>query len=239
MKRLGVNIDHVATVRQLRGTPYPDIVAAAEAARRGGADQITVHLREDRRHIQDRDAEQLKTFSLPLNLEMAAASDVVAIACRLRPTQATLVPERREELTTEGGLDVVSKRASIEKAITALHAANIKVSLFVEPDETHIRAAKSMGVEGIELHTGRYAEMWEQKKGENEFQRLQTAARLACELKLHVAAGHGLHRDNLPPLVQKIPEIEEYNIGHAIVAEAIFVGLEKAVRDIKTIVEGT
>jgi pyridoxine 5-phosphate synthase len=228
--RLGVNVDHVATLRQQRGTVYPDPVFAASIAELAGADQITVHLREDRRHIQDRDLEILrKTVTTRLNLEMAAVDAMVHVAAATRPEMATLVPERREERTTEGGLDVQGHRASLERVIRRLQEADIEVSLFVDPDLEQIAASRAVGATIVELHTGDFCEA----RGESrnvELLRLQHAARAASEIGLVVAAGHGLDYTNVAP-VAAIPEIEELNIGHSLISRAVFVGLDAAVRE--------
>lgn len=233
MLKLGVNIDHVATLRQARGTVYPNVIEAAHAAIRAGADQITVHLREDRRHIQDTDVRDLKSLiSVPLNLEMAATDEMVVIASDLRPDRVTLVPERREELTTEGGLDVTQDAPRFQTVISQLRGQQIEVSLFIDPDEPQIAAAKELGAGAIELHTGCYADATDATKQAAERERLKLAAYFATERGLFTAAGHGLHLENIADLVT-IPEIREYNIGHSIVARAVFVGLEEAVREMK------
>lgn len=229
--RLGVNVDHVATLRQARRAVYPDPVTAAALAELGGADQITVHLRVDRRHISDRDLRILKETckTTLLNLEMAATDEMMAIALDLRPDAVTLVPERAEEVTTEGGLDVVAEKALIQRSTARLKEAGIIVSLFVDAVEEQIRAAAEVGAQRIEIHTGTYcaAEGEQQAK---ELARVVEASRLAKELGLEVAAGHGLHYLNVRPIAA-IPEIEELNIGHAIVARAVLVGMERAVRE--------
>lgn len=225
--RLCVNIDHVATLRQARGTSYPDPVWAASLCELAGAQGITVHLREDRRHIVDRDVELLRqTVRTSLNLEMAATAEMVGIARRIKPDVVTLVPEKRAEKTTEGGLDVT---ASLAETVTQLHAAGIEVSLFVDPIPAQIRASAEIGARRIELHTGTYCE---RRGGEAsaELERLASAAELGVSLGLHVAAGHGLDYPNVAE-VARIPGIEELNIGHSIVARAVFVGLDRAVRD--------
>ncbi len=233
--RLGVNIDHVATLRQARRTIYPDPLEAAEIAIKGGADQITIHLREDRRHIQDGDVERLKaTIDVPLNLEMAAVGEITAIACRIRPATATLVPERREELTTEGGLAVAGS-ADLKRCVNRLKEAGIAVSLFIDPHIPEVDASKEMGVDAVELHTGTYCGARGTQEVERELSRLKEAADHAAARGLKVAAGHGLHYDNVRRVVDSIRCIEEYNIGHAIVARAVFVGLEEAVREMKAL----
>jgi len=228
--RLGVNIDHVATLRQARGTSYPDPVFAAYLAELAGADQITCHLREDRRHIQERDLEILrKTVSTCLNLEMAASHEIIEIACRVKPDMATLVPERREERTTERGLDVRSQADVLMKASEVLRQAGIKVSFFVDPVEEVIEASKSMGAQQVELHTGAYAEAKGERRAK-ELEKIRVAAKFAKKLGLEVAAGHGLDYQNVRAICQ-IEEIEELNIGHSIVCRAVFVGFERAVRE--------
>jgi pyridoxine 5-phosphate synthase len=231
--RLGINVDHVATLRQARGGSEPDPVAAALLAELAGADAIVVHLREDRRHIQDRDLALLRqTVKTRLDLEMAADDAMVKNALAVRPDYVTLVPERRQELTTEGGLDVIGHRNRIKKIVAMLRDGGIPVSLFIEPDADQIKASKTAGAEWIELHTGRYANAQSDRQIEAEFQALATAARLAAKLKLRVNAGHGLNYRNVPRLTT-VAEIEEYNIGHSIVARAVLVGMEQAVREMK------
>jgi pyridoxine 5-phosphate synthase len=233
--RLFVNIDHVATVRQARRTDEPDPVRAAVLAELGGADGITVHLREDRRHIQDRDVRLLlETARSGVNLELAASSEVLDLACAWRPRQATLVPEKREEITTEGGLDVSpgSRRALI-RAVEALRSAGVRTSLFIDPDDEAIRASADLGVDAVELHTGEYANT----RGAERAERLACLARgaaLGRELGVDVHAGHGLTYENVTP-VAAIRDIEELNIGHSIVSRAIFTGLEAAVREMADI----
>jgi len=233
MIALGVNIDHVATVRQARGTSYPDVVAAALAAERGGADGITVHLREDRRHIQDADVEALiRVVSTKVNLEMAVTDEMVGIATRLRPADVCLVPERRQELTTEGGLDVNGAGEAVGAAVTHLRGAGVRVSLFIDPDPQRIDAAAQIGADAIELHTGRYADAGSASERASEFERIRVAAARAAQAGLIVNAGHGLNLDNVSPIAA-LPEIHELNIGHSIVARAIFVGIEHACREMK------
>jgi pyridoxine 5-phosphate synthase len=229
---LHVNVDHVATLRQARGTRYPDPVEAAVLCELAGADGITVHLREDRRHVQDRDVAVLReTVKTLLNLEMAATDAMVAIAERVRPDIVTLVPERREERTTEGGLDVAGQRDHIADVKARLDASGIRTSLFVDPDEAQVRACAAIGVGSIELHTGDYCEARTDEERERELARLASAARLAAEIapSMAVAAGHGLTRRNVAALVARVPEIVELNIGHALVADAVLVGIERAV----------
>ena len=229
--RLYVNIDHVATVRQARRTDEPDPVRAAVLAELGGADGITVHLREDRRHIQDRDLKLLmETVRTGVNLELAASSEVLDIACELGPMQATLVPEKREEITTEGGLALGDKRQleSTRKALTRLAEAGIRTSLFIDPDETAIQTSVDLGVDAVELHTGEYANARGESRRQ-QLERLNRAASVARKLSLAVHAGHGLTYENVRP-VAAIPEIEELNIGHSIVSRAVLTGMEAAVR---------
>ncbi len=226
--RLGVNIDHVATVRNARGTAYPDPVRAALLACEAGADGITAHLREDRRHIRDGDMRRLQdTLSVPLNFEMAPTDAMVTIASDIRPHAVCLVPERREELTTEGGLDAAGLGPRLGDRVQALAAASIRVSLFVEPDPTQLRAAAALGAPVVELHTGRYCELAGDEQ-RAELERIRSAAALAEELGLECHAGHGLTYDNVGP-VAAIPTVAELNIGHFLVGEAIFVGLVEAI----------
>lgn len=233
MLKLGVNVDHVATVRQARRTPYPDVVEAALAAERGGADGITVHLREDRRHIQDADvAALLGRLSTKLNLEMAATAEMVEIACRLSPPDACLVPERREELTTEGGLDVAGTTEIVGSAVSRLKGAGVRISLFIDPSEEQIAAAWRIGADAVELHTGAYAEAGCEEERSAELERLRRAALVAHGRGLLVNAGHGLTLENVAP-VAALPELAELNIGHSIVARALFVGMEEAAREMK------
>jgi pyridoxine 5-phosphate synthase len=229
--RLGVNVDHIATIRQARRTVYPDPVEAAFIAERAGADQITIHMREDRRHIQERDvAIMRKTVTTELNLEMASTQEMVAIALKYSPDTVTLVPERREELTTEGGLDVAQHKDQLQRSVRLLQEGNIRVSLFIDPDLDQVRAAHKIDAHAIEIHTGRYCEARGFKERHEELMRIQNAAKAASKLGLGVAAGHGLHYQNTIP-VARITEIQELNIGHAIVARAMIAGMEAAVRD--------
>lgn len=229
---LGVNIDHVATLRQARGTRYPDPIHAALQAEMAGADLITLHLREDRRHIQERDVELLRAqLQTRMNLEMAVTDEMVALARRYRPHDCCLVPERREELTTEGGLDVAAQLPRIREVCAQLAEAGIRVSLFVDPEPQQLDAAHAAGAPVVELHTGRYAEA-AGEAAEAELARLRTAAAHAHSLGLVVNAGHGLHYHNVQP-VAAIPELAELNIGHAIIARAVFSGLPDAVREMK------
>ncbi|GAB4166105.1 MAG: pyridoxine 5'-phosphate synthase [Rhodocyclaceae bacterium] len=235
MIELGVNIDHVATLRQVRGASYPDPLRAALLAEQAGADAITLHLREDRRHIQDRDVERLRErLATRMNLESAITPEMIAFALRIRPQDVCLVPEKRRELTTEGGLDVAGSLERVSEAVRALSQAGIRVSLFVDPERGQIEAALAARAPVIELHTGCYAEAPSQAVRAQELARLKEAARLAASLGLRVNAGHGLHYDNVVA-VAAIPEIGELNIGHAIVAEAVFSGWENAVRRMKSL----
>lgn len=235
---LGVNIDHVATLRQVRRVDYPDIVKAAQMAIEGGADGITVHLREDRRHIQDADVIRLRAIpGLFLNLEMAATEEMVAIASRVCPDLCTLVPEKREELTTEGGLDVLSLEVELGNAVIRLRSEGIPVSLFIDPEITQIEAAARCGVPLIELHTGTYCEAKTPDEKGFELDRLKRAAEWALKKGIKVAAGHGLTVENLPKLVYEVPIISDYNIGHSIVARAVLIGLKEAVGEINGILK--
>jgi pyridoxine 5-phosphate synthase len=230
---LGVNVDHVATVRQARRTTYPDPVEAARFAERGGADGITAHLREDRRHINDHDIERLRaTVATKLNLEMAATGEMCSKALELRPQDVCLVPERRAELTTEGGLEVSSQKDALRDVVQMLRAARIRVSLFIDPDPRQIDAASETGADVVELHTGTYAEVRDPYRLQAELARLQAAARHAFDCGLAVNGGHGLRLDNVKPIAA-IPEIQELNIGHAIVARAVLIGMEAAVREMR------
>jgi pyridoxine 5-phosphate synthase len=229
---LGVNVDHVATLRQARGTDYPDPVEAALLAERAGADSITVHLREDRRHIQVHDVERLTArLSTHLNLEMAISPEMLAFGVRVAPRDACLVPERRAELTTEGGLDVRAEPGRVAAAVATLAAAGVRVSLFVDPDLHQLDAARAAGAPVVELHTGRYAELTGAARV-TELARVTAAARHAAGLGLTVHAGHGLNLDNVAPIAA-IPELVELNIGHALVARAVFVGLGAAVAELR------
>ncbi len=231
-QHLGVNIDHVATVRQARGTDYPDPVQAALLAEKAGADSITLHLREDRRHIQDHDLERLKAaMQTHMNLEMAVTDEMLAIAAGIKPQDCCLVPEKREELTTEGGLDVAGQQDKITDACLSLAGNGIRVSLFIDPDPVQLDAARSVGAGVVELHTGGYADA-EGGEQDAELQRIVAAAAYGQQLGLVVHAGHGLHYENVKP-VAEIPQIQELNIGHAIVARAIFDGFSVAVSEMK------
>jgi pyridoxine 5-phosphate synthase len=238
MATLGVNIDHVATIRQARRTVEPDPVWAAALAELGGADAITVHLREDRRHIQDRDLEVLRrTVQVKLNLECAIAPEMIDIACRVRPCQVTLVPERREEVTTEGGLDVVTHKTATADAAWRLKNAGIAVSLFIDPCPRQIDAAVELGVEAVELHTGCYANAAAEAERHEKLVELARAGAMARQAKLVLNAGHGLTYRNVVP-VARLEGMGELNIGHSIVARAVLVGMTLAVREMKTLVAG-
>lgn len=232
---LGVNIDHIATLRQARGTSYPDPVHAAAVAENAGASGITVHLREDRRHIQDRDVYVLaKTLQTRMNLEMAVTDEMINIAEEIKPTFVCLVPEKREELTTEGGLDVVGQQAKVSDAVARLNAVGTKVSLFIDADPAQIDAAVATKAPYIEIHTGHYADATNDEEQNAELARIKTGIAYAASQGLIVNAGHGLHYHNVKAIAE-IPEIYELNIGHAIIARAAIDGLEKAVRDMKTL----
>ncbi len=234
--RLHINIDHVATVRNARGTRYPDPVHAAFACEDAGADGITAHLREDRRHMTDRDIDRLReSVTTLLNLEMAGTDEMIGIAERVRPDCITLVPERREERTTEGGLDVVGQRKQMEKVAERARRAGIRVSFFIAPEEAQLKASHELGAEQIELHTGEYCNLSGAQQ-DHELERLRHAARFGRGLGLCIAAGHGLTRFNVPP-VAAISEIEELNIGHAIIADSLFMGLGDAVRAMREAVQ--
>lgn len=236
MAKLGVNIDHVATLRQARGTRYPDPVSAAALVEKAGADQITVHLREDRRHIQDTDVRLLRrSVQTELNLEMAATREMLAFALDLKPNTVTFVPEKRRELTTEGGLDVKKSGKTLGEFTPQLQKAGVRVSLFINPEEEDILRSAELGADAVEIHTGRYAEAADSKRGEGaeeELRRIAQMALLAKEKGLWVAAGHGLNYTNLSA-VAKIREIIEFNIGHSLIARSVFVGLERAVQEMK------
>ena len=239
MKRvwLGVNIDHVATLRQARGTRYPEPLQAALIAEQAGADGITVHLREDRRHIQDRDVELLMDVAQTrINLEMAATDEMVAIACRLKPPHCCLVPERREELTTEGGLDVLGNEAAISRACAQLNDAGIQVSLFIDADARQIDASRKAGAAAIEIHTGHYADAVTEAARLKELARVQRAVEHGRGAGLVVNAGHGLHYHNTQDIAA-IAGINELNIGHAIIARAVLSGLDEAVRSMRVLID--
>ena len=242
--RLGVNIDHVATLRQARYATMPesknaepDLIVAASVCERAGAQGIVAHLRADRRHMQDRDIERLRqSIMTKLNLEMGNTPEIVDIALRVEPDEVCLVPEKREEVTTEGGLDVVAHRKELEATIKRFHAAGIRVSLFVDPTLEQIDAAGELGTEMVELHTGKLANAFAEKIVNQEIENLQAAARCASELKLQVNAGHGINYRNIA-LIHKIPHLTELNIGHSIISRAMFVGIETAVREMLAAME--
>lgn len=234
---LGVNIDHIATLRNARGTQYPDPVHAAEIAERAGADGITIHLREDRRHILDRDVRILaETIQTRMNLEMAVTDEMVDIALKTKPAYVCLVPEKREELTTEGGLDVAGNLERIKAATAKLSQAGIKVSLFIDPDPAQIDASKAAGAPFVELHTGHYADAENEHERQDELKKIAAAASYAASLGITVNAGHGLTYHNVAPIAA-LPEIYELNIGHSIIGRAVFDGLDKAVADMKAIMD--
>ena len=231
---LGINIDHIATLRNARGTIYPDPLKAARLAEEAGADLITLHLREDRRHIKDADLLALRPLiKTRMNLECAVTLEMLNIACQVKPDDVCLVPEKREEVTTEGGLDVIGHFASVKAATTQLKNAGIRVSLFIDPEEKQIQAAKDVGATVVELHTGRYADLDGDAQSQ-ELERIRKAAQFGVNLGLRVNAGHGLHEGNVS-LIAAIAELSELNIGHAIVAEALFKGWQKAIVDMKAL----
>lgn len=247
---LGVNIDHVATLRQLRGTPYPDLLEAAHLAQKGGADQITVHLREDRRHIQDADVRLLKAkLTMLLNLEMAATPEMTQFARKIRPDWTCIVPEKRQELTTEGGLAMAKNKKRIGTTIESLHKSKILVSCFIEPSTESVQLSHELGADAVEFHTGLYCLATQggfgkgsAKKAKQEFERLKKAALLAQKLGLQIHAGHGFDYENVRPVAElenadQSPLIEEYNIGHAIVCRAALVGMERAVREMVSAIQ--
>ncbi len=236
-KLLGVNIDHVATLRQQRGTRYPEPLQAALIAEQAGADLITVHLREDRRHIQDRDVEMLaNVLQTRMNLEMAATSEMSIIARRIAPSDCCIVPERRQELTTEGGLDVASNQAYLADFCTELDEAGIRVSLFIDADEKQLEAACEIGAPAVEIHTGHYADARTRAEREIQLLKIQHAVTLGMNIGLQVNAGHGLDYHNIAP-VAAIPGIREFNIGHSLISRALFSGLADAVREMKTLIQ--
>ncbi|EKD52400.1 MAG: Pyridoxal phosphate biosynthetic protein [uncultured bacterium] len=253
-RRLGVNIDHIATIRQSRGVVYPDPVEALSILKSSGVDQVTIHLREDRRHIQDHDLDRILALgTLPVNLEMAVTDEMVAIACQKKPSHATLVPERREEVTTEGGLDCEGNLSKVQRAVSALQRAGIHTSLFIDPDLEQVTAAKDVGANAIEIHTGTYCNVieefyghwghyhWQEdpvysQKVSAQLAKIRGAAQSAHDGGLKVYAGHGLHTQNLAPITA-IELIEEYNIGHAIIARAVFVGLKQAIEEIQELLK--
>ncbi|WP_126455462.1 pyridoxine 5'-phosphate synthase [Sulfuriflexus mobilis] len=230
---LGVNIDHVATLRQARGTTYPDPVQAAIESEQAGADAITLHLREDRRHIQERDVDILRgLLKTRMNLEMAVTDEMLLIAEKYRPQECCLVPERREELTTEGGLDVKGQLTRMREACLRLTEAGIRVSLFIDPDAAQIEAAAEVGAPVIEIHTGRFADAETETERQVEFERIRDAVDTGVKAGLHVNAGHGLHYENVQPIAALL-DVRELNIGHAIIAHAVFNGLQASVREMK------
>jgi pyridoxine 5-phosphate synthase len=235
---LGVNIDHVATLRQARGTCYPSVLDAAAAAERAGADAITIHLREDRRHIQDRDVKEIcAQVTTRVNLELAVTGEMLAIAERLKPADVCLVPEKREELTTEGGLDIIANFDAVSAAVQRLHAAGIRSSLFIDPDPAQLDASRACGTVAVEIHTGSFADAPDADLRSVELARVSDAVEHGLQIGLQVNAGHGLHYDNVQSIVA-IPGITELNIGHAIVARAVFTGLEAAVAEMKRLMAG-
>jgi pyridoxine 5-phosphate synthase len=237
MARLGVNIDHVATIRQARGGVEPDPVAAAVIAELAGADGITIHLREDRRHIQDRDLKLLReTVKTRLNLEMAATRDMIAVALTMKPDICTLVPEKRQELTTEGGLDVRLNIQNIAEAVERLQEGDLLVSLFIDPDPDQIKASDKVGADYVEIHTGSFAEAKDWKSQEQELIKIENAVKLAAKLGLGVNAGHGLNYTNIKK-VAAVGGIGEYNIGHSIISRAVLVGLDRAVREMVELIK--
>lgn len=237
MAKLGLNVDHVATVRQARGGVEPDPVIAAAIGELAGAEGITIHLREDRRHIQDRDLEILRqTVKTKLNLEMAATQEMVRIALRVKPEQVTLVPEKRQELTTEGGLDVILNLKAITDSVKRLHDGGISVSLFVDPNQEQIKAANKTGADYIEIHTGAYAEAFNTADMGHELEKIDTAIKLAAKIGMGINAGHGLNYVNIKP-VASLGGIEEYNIGHSIISRAVLVGLDRAVKDMVELIK--
>ena len=234
--RLGVNIDHVATLRRARGIAVPSPIAAAQICERAGCDSIVCHLREDRRHITDEDVKELRrVVKTKLNLEMSCAKEIVDAAVRIKPDQATLVPERREELTTEGGLDVISNLSLVSRVVERLNSAGILVSLFIDPEESQIKASRQTKAKCIELHTGRYANAFSETKRQSELEKLKQGAKIARGLDLRTFAGHGLNCENVKQVVE-ISEIEELNIGFSIIANAVFIGLENAVKNMLSLV---
>jgi pyridoxine 5-phosphate synthase len=231
---LGINIDHVATLRNARGTIYPDPIKAVRLAEEAGADLITLHLREDRRHIKDADLIAIRPLiKTRMNLECAVTPEMINIACKVKPHDVCLVPEKREEVTTEGGLDVVGHFEAVKAATKQLQEAGIRVSLFIDPDRKQIQAAQDVGATVVELHTGRYADLSGPEQA-TELERIRVAAQFGVSIGLRVNAGHGLHEDNVMPIAA-ITELSELNIGHAIVAEAIFKGWQKAIIDMKSL----
>lgn len=237
MAKLGLNVDHFATVRQARGGNEPDPVAAAAIGELAGAEGITIHLREDRRHIQDRDLEIIRqTVKSKLNLEMAATQEIIRIALKIKPEKVTLVPEKRQELTTEGGLDVIINQKLITDTVKRLHDGGISVSLFVDPHQEQIKAANKTGADYIEIHTGTYCQVFNGSEMPVELEKIDTAIKLARKVGLGVNAGHGLNYFNIKPIAS-LGGIEEYNIGHSIISRAMLVGLDRAVRDMVELIK--
>ena len=235
--KLGVNIDHVATLRQARLTRYPEPVQAALIAEQAGADSITIHLREDRRHIQERDVEMLKdVLTIPINLEMAVTDEMLAFAEKFQPAYCCFVPERREELTTEGGLEVAGQPDKVRAACARLQANGSKISLFIDADARQIDAAVSAGADMIEIHTGHYADCVDSQSRQAEFHKIEQAVEHAAQTSLQINAGHGLHYHNVKP-VASLEQVAELNIGHSIIARAVFSGLHQAVKDMKTLMD--
>lgn len=232
--KLGVNIDHIATLRQARQESFPDPVEAAREVIAGGADGIVCHLREDRRHIQDEDVQRLRKLPTRLDLEMALTDEMVAIACKLKPDMVTLVPEKRQEVTTEGGLDIKGQGSRVKGRIQKLQEAGIVVSLFIDPEEEQIKAAAESGAEFVEIHTGAYAQVQGSRSKTQKLEQVKNAVRIAKSLGLRVNAGHGLDYNNVKDIV-KIKGIEELNIGYSIIAHSVFVGIKKAVREMKNL----
>jgi len=236
MMLLGVNVDHVATIRQARRVVYPSPIEAAKASIKGGADQITIHLREDRRHIVDDDVYSMKEkIDVPLNLEMAVADDIVEIACKIKPATCTLVPEKRQELTTEGGLDVIGSLNKIKLVTKRLVDSGISVSLFIDPDIDQVDASMETGASAIEFHTGSYCDATEEIVLNKEIERLKNAVAYAKNKNLKICAGHGINYKNASKIVALLPDVVEYNIGHAIVSRAIMTGIENAVKEMKNL----
>jgi pyridoxine 5-phosphate synthase len=237
MTRLGVNVDHVATLREARRINEPDPVAAAAIAELAGADSIIVHLREDRRHIKDRDLKLLKeTIKTRLNLEMASTQEILSIALNIRPDIATIVPERREEVTTEGGLNVILNHDNLKSHIRLLKDAGIRVSLFIDPDLDQIKASHKLGADSVEIHTGKFCDA-KNKEEDIEFDKILNSVKLASKLKMGVCAGHGINYVKIKRL-REIEEIEEFNIGHSIISRAVFIGLYNAVREMIRLIKG-
>ena len=234
--RLGINIDHVATVRNARGGKHPDVLRAALMVEEAGADGITIHLREDRRHIRDADVVAIKdNIKIPLNLEMAATEEMLEIACRIKPHACCLVPEKREELTTEGGLNVDGNKKYLREYIGKLAQAGIRVSLFIDPDEKQVRAAKDVGAPVVEIHTGSYCDATEDSRAE-ELQRIISAAKLTAELGIECHGGHGLNYDNVKAIAA-IPQMKELNIGHFLIGEAILIGLKQSINRMREVID--